>query len=173
MKRLTKTVRVTSFLLLFLLYAPGLLAQYTPVTVLVSVNDSETALDIKSPSQCARGGKMGCIEAKKNKKIRIKVTMRGGARCSSGGKWALSEIYLGGEDSDSKPASWGGLSKAVNDFDVDAASGRVTPERGSNGNQLKFINQNTQQYDVWYKVTATCGDRTIEMDPRIRNRGIG
>ena len=157
----------------FAFYAQGVAAQYTPVTVLLSVNADETGLDIKSPSQCASGGKKGCVEAAKNKKIRIKVVMRGNAKCSSGGKWALSQVFLGGENSPNKPSSWGGLVMAANDFDVNPQTGLVTPENGSNGNQLKFINQNSQPYDIWYKVTATCNGRTIEMDPRIKNRGRG
>ncbi len=159
--------------LFFALYASSAVAQYAPVTVLVSVDAGETGLDIESPSQCASGGKMGCVEAAKGKKIRIQVVMRGNAQCSSGGKWALSQVYLGGENSPVKPTSWGGLQLAAQDFDVDPATGLVTPENGSNGNQLKFINQNSQPYDVWYKVTATCSGRTIEMDPRIINRGRG
>lgn len=175
MKKIKKLHTRSLLLLLALgtLYAPQALAQYTPITVLLSVNSNETALDIKSPSQCSSGGKMGCVEAAAGKKIRIQVVMRGNAKCSSGGKWELSTVYLGGEDSPTKPGQWGGLVKAVNDFDVNPTTGVVNLENGSNGNQLKFINQNTQQYDVWYKVTATCGERIIEMDPRIRNRGIG
>lgn len=148
-------------------------AQMRPVTVQFSVDTSETALEIDTPSQCRSGGDNGCVEALPGERIRIQLVLGSNETCSSGGTWGLSEVYLGGEDSPGKPSSWGNLNKATADFDVDPVTGLVTPENGSNRNQIKFSNQNSQAYDVWYKVTATCGSRTIESDPRVRNGGVG
>lgn len=149
------------------------LAQAEPVTVQVAVNDTETALDIRTPSQCGGSSEMGCIEAPYGQRIRIQVVLGGDEECSTGGRWQLSGVFLGGEGSPTKPSDWGGLDRAAEDFDVDPATGRVTPETGSTGTQLKFIDRNQENYDVWYKVEASCGDRVIETDPRIRNGGGG
>lgn len=156
-----------------LMLSTSLAAQMRPVTVHVSVNEAETALNIDTDSQCSDGREKGCVEALPGEQIRIQVVLGSNERCSTGGTWGLSEFYLGGEDSPAKPATWGDLDKAAADFDVDPVTGRVTPDAGSNRNQIKVSNRNSQAYDVWYKVTATCGPRTIEMDPRVRNGGIG
>lgn len=146
-------------------------AQYRPVTVQVSPNDDETELVAVTPSQCANSPNPGCVQARVGERLRIQIVLGADEKCSSGGRWALTGVYLGGEDSATKPGSWGGLSKAVNDFDVDAASGRV--QTGSNPNALNFTDENTQAYDVWYTVQAECDGRVIELDPRIRNDGRG
>lgn len=146
-------------------------AQFQPVTVQVSVSDNESYLEFDTPSQCGNSNGRGCIQAQPGTQQRITIVLGGDERCSSGGRWGLSAIILGGEGSPTKPTRWGGLNLAANDFDVDPASGIVRPENGSNRNQMKFINRNSAAYDVWYTVQAECNGRVIEADPRIRNGG--
>lgn len=148
-------------------------AQYEPVVVQVSVSDDESHLQFNTPSQCGSSSGRGCIRARPGIKQRIMIVLGGDERCSSGGAWSLTAVYLGGENSPSKPAAWGGLNLAARDFDVDPGSGRIRPEAGSTGQQMKFINRNSAVYDVWYTVMAECNGKTIEADPRIRNMGIG
>jgi hypothetical protein len=148
------------------------LAQYQPVTVQVSVSEDESYLEIDTPSQCSNANGRGCIEAKPGTQQRIMIVLGGDERCGSGGAWSLSAVILGGENSPTKPARWGGLNLAARDFDVDPGSGLVRPEQGSNARQFNFINRNSAAYDVWYTVQAECNGQTIEADPRIRNGGL-
>lgn len=148
-------------------------AQYDPVTVRLSVSDDESRLVADTPSQCSNSAGRGCIEARPGAKLMINLVLGGDESCSSGGSWGLTDVYLGGENSPSKPGSWGGLNLAARDFNVDPGSGRVEPEPGSSRQVVRFVNENTAAYDVWYTVQAECNGRVIELDPRIRNGGIG
>ncbi len=168
------TPRLAALILVFSLAWPMVaLAQYDPVTVQVSVSDDETYLEVDTPTQCSSAPGRGCIEAAPGVKQRINIVFGGDEPCSSGGRWGLTAVYLGGENSPGKPGSWGGLNLAARDFNADPGSGRVNLESGSNPQALRFINQNTAAYDVWYTVQAECNGRVIEVDPRIRNGGVG
>lgn len=156
-------------------------AQTDNVNVQLTLNNSQTMLDITTRGNCSDNNQNGCVEVGKNKKARINFSFTGRRKCDQqeGARWKLDEVYLGGKNSPGKPGSWGNLDAEVQaDFNVaDATSGLLNKEGGSNDQSIIIFDQNNYAYDIWYLVTAVCmgtdGSRlaVIESDPRIKNGG--
>lgn len=149
----------------------------------LQVNAAGTLLEIiNTPSECGNG-KAGCKEAKEKEQLKLKMRLQGKKTCkrpNGGYRWRMHAVYLGGYNSPVKPAAPGGLPAQVgNDFDVDLATGLITPQ-SITYSKIDFINANQNAYTVWYRVDAICVDRNgrqvgdpISSDPRIVNRGRG
>ena len=146
------------------------------------VNAAGTMLEItNTPSECGNG-QAGCKEAKPREELKLKMRLEGDKTCKRPGgyRWRMHAVYLGGYNSPVKPAAPGGLPAQVgNDFDVDLASGLVTPQ-SIGYSKIDFRNSNQNAYSVWYRVDAICADRNgrqvgapISSDPQIINRGRG
>ena len=156
-------------------------AQTDNVNVQLTLNSSQTELDITTRGNCSDNNQNGCVEVGKNRKARSNFSFTGGRKCDQqeGARWNLDEVYLGGKNSTSKPRSWGNLDSEVQaDFNVaDASSGLLNKEGGSNDQSIIIFDQNNYAYDIWSLVTAVCvaenGSRlaVIESDPRIKNGG--
>jgi len=134
----------------------------------LQVNDSQSKLTVTSPGNCSQNNANGCIAAHGNQPINFNLT--GQRTCTAGGDWNLSQVILG-----TSSGSQGNISAvAASDFNADQSTGVVTPNsRNPSGNQIQIQNLNTQVYDIWYTITATCGTSTINSDPRIVNDGTG
>jgi len=156
-------------------------AQTDNVNVQLTLDSSQTALDITTRGNCSDNNENGCVEVGRNKKARINFSFTGQRNCDlqEGARWNLDEVYLGGKDSVDKPRSWGYLDAQVQaDFNVaDAGSGLLNKDSGSNDQSIIIFDQNNYAYDIWYLVTAVCvasdGSRlaVVESDPRIKNGG--
>jgi hypothetical protein len=144
-------------------------------TVLLRVNDAENALEYNangsSHGQCFNNPGNGCVRATSQATITFRLV--NDRRCTSGAMWELSGVQLGGEGSGSKPGQFGGLRHAAGDFNADAGSGwaATSPSRGQS---ITMNDRNSSQYDIWYRVRASCsGHPDIYFDPRIENDGTG
>lgn len=146
----------------------------TVVNLEVSPNEDE--LIITTRGACAQPpNNRGCVRA--SNRIQINFILAGNAQCSEadGAKWELDYVQLGGKNSSSKPAAWGGNDASV-ESDFDAASGTwiVNPVSKS-ARHILIRDHNATKYDIWYKVIANCvgGSSSIETDPRVENDGSG
>lgn len=156
-------------------------AQTDNVNVQLTLDSTQSALDITTRGNCSDNNQNGCVEVGRNKKARINFSLTGERRCDleNGARWNLDEVYLGGKNSPDKPGTFGYLDAEVQaDFDVaDATSGLLNKESGSNDQSIIIFDQNNYAYDIWYLVTAVCmssdGSRlaVVESDPRIKNGG--
>ena len=162
-------------------------AQQVNHNVQVRLNDTQTAVKFKSVGKCANDNHNGCIDVKKGTQGRLKFTLIGDntSTCNrpGGKKWEIGEAFLGGKGSLTKPNSWGGFqgdSEVKADFNfVDAATGQLAKEDGSNSNSIVIFDDNNalQWYNIWYKLTVVCvdsdGNNVDELvaDPRIKNGG--
>ena len=157
-------------------------AQMVNVNVQVQLDGNQNKLEVTTRGQCGDNNHNGCIHVKEGTKARINFSFVKNTQCNRPGgvSWEIGEVYLGGKDSTSKPASWGGLDAQVQaDFSVaDAASGRLNKGAGSNKHSIVISNNNKNAYDIWYKVTAVCVNDSgstvgvpAETDPRIKNGG--
>lgn len=155
-------------------------------------NDQLVITSKKDDNGCSvwntRGREPGCIKVKKNEKATIDFLLTGDTKCSleNGTDWELHAVYLGGYDSDSKPAEFGFASTPDADFNkvnadfnvVDRASGLVTTTLKSE-TKITINDENQSAYTVWYKVEALCKrtdgkpPHTRVTDPRVGNGGIG
>lgn len=131
----------------------------------LKVNDAQTQLEATTRGNCSQNNTNGCVRASGNIQINFNLAQ---ASCASGGNWGLSQVYLG----NSKNSRGSISSVAASDFNANSASGLVAPISQS-ANHIGIRNNNTQAYDIWYTVTATCGGSTIELDPRVENDGTG
>lgn len=137
------------------------------MVVQMTVNSNEDKLTITTPGNCASGNNTnGCVQASGRQPINFVLT--GDKSCAAGHKWMLDHVALGMTE-----GSVGNLTPtAASDFGADAGSGRVSPDNQS-ANSIQIRNNNTDTYDVWYTVYATCQGSVIDSDPRIANDGSG
>ena len=154
--------------------APGLLVAQgmSSNMVLLRINDSGTALEYNaqgsSHGRCVNSSENGCVRVTGRGSITFRLVNE--RRCDAGGRWELSGVQLGGENSSGK-GSWGNLSqRVVDDFGADAASGWIST---GSGQSISITDYNSQAYSVWYRVAAQCGGTTIYFDPRAENDGTG
>lgn len=144
--------------------------------VLLRVNDSGTALDYNavgsSHGRCIGGSEPGCVRVSGDGTITFSLV--NDRNCSSGSKWALNGVQLGGVNSPTKPGSFGGLTPdAASDFNADAASGWAQTSPAPGGG-IEMSDANGSAYTLWYRVRASCsGQADIWFDPRIENEGTG
>jgi len=136
------------------------------IVVDLEVNASQTKLEATTRGNCSQNNTNGCVRVSGNQNINFNL---GNYSCASGGSWSLSQVFLGNSKN-----SRGSISTvAASDFNADQSSGLVSPAGNPNTNHIQIRDNNTQAYDIWYTVTATCGSSTIELDPRIENDGSG
>lgn len=91
----------------------------------------------------------------------------------------MSQVYLGGKNSETKPGAWGNLdAEVVADFDVaDASSGLLNHGNATNPQHIRISDENKHPYEIWYTVVAYCvgPDGSVlgklEVDPRLKNVG--
>ena len=162
-----KNIKVKVFLqLLILLSVVGVYSMAHAATVQLRVENNQS-LVIETPGNCGSGSMNGCVRA--SGRAPINFNLVGERGCSGGGQWGLDYIALG----NSKGQSGNISAVAASDFGADQGSGRVTAS-SSAGNHIAIRNNNTQAYEVWYTVYASCpGGGTIKSDPRIINDGSG
>lgn len=168
MKMTMKTSRFKFlFQLVLLLTAVGFYsaAQAQAITVKLSVNGN--TLEATSKGTCKRGNNpKGCVGVAQGKKTNINFNLPN-ASCAGNEKWQLGQVTL----STSNKGQAGGIGPiAASDFNADEVSGVVTPVTSS-GNHILIRDNNSQAYDIWYTVSASCGGNTIYTDPRIENGG--
>jgi hypothetical protein len=143
--------------------------------VLLRVNDAETALDYNangsSHGTCMSNPGRGCVRVSGSGEITFRLV--NDRQCSSGGRWHLTGVQLGGENSGGK-GSWGGLSAtAAADFGADPGSGWASTSSAPGGG-IMLYDGNSEEYSIWYRVQASCeGAADIWFDPRFENDGTG
>lgn len=163
-------------------------AQRVNHPVQLRLNEAQTVVDFTSVGTCANNNHNGCINVAQGTQGRIKMTLVGDStsQCNrpGGKKWKVSEAFLGGKGSLSKPGHWGGFqndSEVQADFSfVDAATGQLRKESGSNANSIVVFDNNMSPngYNIWYKLTIVCVDANgnaideLVADPRIKNGGL-
>lgn len=139
------------------------------IIVDLRVSGDESKLKTMTHGTCqASYNSNGCIGA--SGRVLINFNLIGKTECSSGGNWELDKVVLS-EKKDSKT----GISEvAAADFNADEATGVVTPKL-EKLRKIQIRDHNTEDYIVWYTVSAYCaaGESTIYLDPRIRNDGSG
>lgn len=135
-------------------------AAQAQIVVNLNVNANESKLEITTRGACSSApNKNGCVQASGVTQINYNLT--GPATCSAGGQWALQQVRV-------SPIN----SQVAADFNANASSGIVTPVSQS-ARHILIRDQNAAAYTVNYTVTATCGGRTINSDPRVINDGTG
>jgi len=165
--KIQKTGRKTLLLLAVVLSVGGFhsIAQ-AAIVVDLEVNANQQQLDATTHGDCSQNNTNGCMRVSGNQNINFNL---GNYPCASGGTWSLSQVILGNAKN-----SRGSISAvAASDFDADQSSGVVTPVGNPNPSHIGIRDNNTEAYDIWYTVTATCGSSTINLDPRIENDGTG
>lgn len=175
MRKMTKATRL--FQLLAILAVTGFYsAAQAQIVVNMQVSPSEDKLIVTTRGACSRPpNNAGCVRA--SGRIQINFNLVGNAKCSeaNGAKWELEHVQLGGKNSSSKPASWGGDDSEV-EYDFAAANGTwiVNPVSQS-ARHILIRDYNAMAYDIWYRVIANCvgGSSSIETDPRVKNDGTG
>jgi hypothetical protein len=172
-----RTIRCICYSVLLcgaLLAAPHALAQgQSSNLVLLSVNDAQSALTYhangSNHGRCQQTSEPGCIRVTGKGQVTFRLV--GNPQCGGQAFWELSGVELGGENSDSKPGQWGGLrAEVAADFGADAQTGSISTGKG---NSITIQDHNSEAYSIWYRVLATCGERTIYFDPRLENDGTG
>jgi len=129
----------------------------------LEVNESQSKLTVTSPSpgSCSRANARGCVRV--TGRAQISFNLVGTTECS------LTHIALGNSENNQ-----GGLSTvAASDFNANSSTGVVTPIGNPNGRHIMIRDNNSEAYDVWYTVYASCGGSTITSDPSIENDGTG
>lgn len=135
------------------------------IVVDLAVDADQANLIATSHGTCQQNNTNGCVRVQN--KVQINFNL-GNFPCASGGSWSLSQVILGNSKN-----SRGGISVvAASDFGANQSSGVVNPV-SQNPNHIGIRDNNTQAYDIWYTVTASCGDSTINLDPRVENDGTG
>ena len=139
--------------------------QAQAITVHLEVTDGQ--LDVTTPGSCKNGqNSKGCVGVAAGTRTNINFNLRN-ATCGGNERWQLGEVTL----STSNKGQPGGIGPmASSDFDADEVSGVVTPVSAS-GNHILIRDNNSERYDIWYTVSATCGGNTIYLDPRVENGG--
>jgi len=140
-------------------------AQAAAVVVGLQVNADQTGLEATTRGTCIKEpNPNGCIHV--TGAVQINFTMPA-AKCSEDESWRLGEVTLG----TSEKGEPGNISDvAASDFDADQETGVVTPVSNS-ANHILIKDDNSEAYDIWYQVSASCGGETIYTDPRIENGG--
>ena len=140
-------------------------AQAQAITIGLSVNGN--TLQTTTPGSCSRGqNTKGCVGVARGTKTNINFNLPN-TTCSGNESWQLGQVTL----STSNKGQAGGIgSMAASDFNADEVSGVVTPV-SSSGNHILIRDNNSQAYDIWYTVSASCGGNTIYTDPRFENGG--
>ena len=183
--RILYTTNRKAFAITVAIAAAGLLfaseASAEKISVSLKINEGQTALEVSSRGNCSNHNHKGCVQVTKYKPADIHFNLNSDKKCNMAddAQWELTQVYLGGKNSETKPLSWGNLDAEVaTDFDVaDAASGLLNVQNGSNPQNIRVSNKNTKAYSVWYTVVASCMDRdgnvmgTLEVDPRVKNTG--
>ena len=139
--------------------------QAQAITVQLQVNNGQ--LDVTTPGSCKTGqNTKGCVGVAARTRTNINFNLPN-ETCAGNERWQLGEVTL----STSNKGQPGGIGPiASSDFDADEVSGVVTPVSAS-GNHILIRDNNSEPYDIWYRVSATCGGNTIYTDPRIENGG--
>jgi len=135
--------------------------------IVVGLSVNGDTLQTTSPGSCSRGqNTKGCVGVARGTKTNINFKLPN-ATCSENESWQLGQVTL----STSNKGQAGGIgSIAASDFNADEVSGVVTPV-ASSGNHILIQDNNSQAYDIWYTVSASCGGNTIYTDPRVENGG--
>jgi hypothetical protein len=166
-EQLPKLNNILQLVVLLSVFGAFSIAQ-AQIVVDMRVNDNEDELEITTHGTCdGPGNKKGCIGVAGRPMINFILKDK---KCSSGGKWELDQVILS-EGKDSDP----GISEvAASDFNADEGTGVVTPKL-KKPKHIQIRDHNSEEYDIWYTVSAYCAasDSTIDMDPRIRNDGTG
>jgi len=140
-------------------------AQAQAIVVGLSVNGN--ALEVTTPGNCSRGQNTnGCVGVARGTKTNINFNLSN-AMCDENERWQLDEVTLS-TNNKGQPGGFGPV--AASDFNADEVSGVVTPV-SSSGNHILIQDNNSEEYDIFYMVSASCGDNTIYIDPRIENGG--
>lgn len=142
-------------------------AAQAQLVVDLEVSPNQKKLIATSIGSCARQpNPPGCLRA--SGKVQINFILKH-ASCGGGQSWALNSVAL----SNSNNGRPGNISAtAAADFDAKQGSGVVTPISQS-ANHILIRDNNTAEYDIWYTVSASCGNATADSDPRIENDGSG
>jgi hypothetical protein len=170
-EQLPKLKKILQLVALLSVFGVFSIAQ-AQIVVDLRVSGDEGRLKAMTHGTCAGpGNQRGCVAA--SGRVLINFVLTGKTNCSAGGKWILGDVVLRTEeDKDAGP----GISEvAATDFDADEYSGVVKPNKAKESKHIQIRNHNTEEYDVWYTVSAHCAasNSTISMDPRIRNDGTG
>ena len=139
------------------------------IVVNMKVNSSQNKLTITTHGTCARQpNPAGCVRASGRTQINFNLVEN--TQCNAGGNWELTHVALG--NSSGRPGNISAV--AAGDFNANQGSGVVTPV-SRNARHISVRDDNSQAYDIWYTVYATCAasGSTIDSDPRIENTGTG
>jgi hypothetical protein len=138
---------------------------HAAIVVGLQVNADQTGLEATTRGTCTKEpNPNGCIHVTGAEQINFNLP---NARCSANESWQLGEVTLGTSEKGGS-GNIGGV--AASDFDADEVTGVVTPVSNS-ANHILIKDDNSEPYDIWYKVSASCGGKTIYTDPRIENGG--
>lgn len=146
------------------------------VDVELEVSGSE--LIVTGNSKRCEGGPIDCIEVAKRSSPNIFFYLDNACGPGAGApQYKLSGISLsmvkGVPVGPSNPLP----QVVVGDFDADPATGAIKLPQGQLSNdRIKFRNKNTQEYTVYYEITASpCSGSgaPVKLDPSIRNQGGG
>ena len=138
------------------------------IVVDMRVSSNEDELEITTHGSCeGPKNRKGCIGVSGQVLINFLLKRK---KCSSDGIWELHQVVLGEEKG--SPGNIG--IDAASDFDADEVSGVVNLKKQT-ARHIQIRDDNLDEYDIWYTVSAKCaaGDKTIYTDPRIRNDGTG
>lgn len=142
---------------------------HAQIVVQFDIDSANNKLIATTPGNCQNPpNKPGCVRA--SGRVQINLTLPGITTCANGGNWELDYVALGTSE-----GQMGNISAvAADDFGADQTTGVVTAVTESDRHIL-IRNNNTQAYDVWYTVYASCsGDGTVaDSDPRFENNGSG
>jgi len=163
-KQMTK-LKVVSRLVILLAVLGFYSSAQAQISVGLKVNASQNGMEATTRGSCQKQpNPNGCIHVSRSTQINFSLP---NAKCSDNERWKLGQITLG----NSNKGQAGNISQAaVDDFNANASTGVVTPVTSS-ANHILIRDNNSQQYDIWYTVSASCGGNTIYTDPRIENGG--
>jgi len=167
-----KKIRNTGSLQLSALLAVMGFCSVAHAQVVVTLEASGNKLVATSRGTCAKEpNPPGCTRI--SGRTNISFNLAGGSQCGSGGgsKWQLDHVALGTSE-DGNPGDISAV--AASDFNASQSSGRVTAV-SKNANHILIRDNNTEEYDIWYTVYASCGGsgELINSDPRLENTGTG
>lgn len=165
MKKQTTKLNVVSQLLMLLSVIGFCSAAQAQVAVGLQVNASQTALEVTTRGSCQKApNPNGCIHVSSATQINYSLP---NVTCSGRESWRLGQVTLSTSNK-GQPGNIGQV--AASDFNANESTGVVTPV-SSSANHILIRDNNSQKYDIWYTVSASCGGATIYTDPRIENEG--
>lgn len=165
MKKQTTKSKVLSQLVIMLCVLGVYSSAQAQIAIGLSVNSSQDGMDVTTRGSCQRQpNPNGCIHVSNTTQINFSLPS---VKCSQNENWRLGQVTLGTSNK-GQPGNIGQV--AAGDFNANATTGVVTPV-ASSANHILIRDNNSQQYDIWYTVSATCGGSTIYTDPRIENGG--